>query len=46
MKETFQKNPTEVKKTAEDLKIKYQTLLTDMSGILYLNNMNNPKHPI
>ena len=46
MKETFQKNPTEVKKTPEDFKIKRQTLLTDIGGTWYLNDMKNLKPPI
>ena len=46
MKETFQKNPTEVKKTPEDFKIKRQTFLTDIGGTWYLNDKTPIKRPI
>ena len=47
IKEILQKNPTEVKNPApEDFRRKPQTLLADIGGTWYLNDINNPRPPI
>ena len=47
MKEIFKQIPTKIPKpTPEYFKEKCQTLLTDIEGEWYLNNMRNPKPSI